>query len=184
VKVREVFRILQDDGWTLVVARGSHRPVQVPDRARPCDCQRPTWRRHAERDVRVCEAPGRVERGEIMKRLRYLVRINKDSTAIGARLFPICRDASPPVRQSTQPSGASRQRFNSISAECGLTVFGFRAPASESQCRAGHHDRWTSTQLSRLLPERLLLTPASSPRTSVCSRRRAQVVRVSRSGCA
>ncbi|HEY7651840.1 MAG TPA: type II toxin-antitoxin system HicA family toxin [Methylomirabilota bacterium] len=30
MKVREVIRMLQDDGWTLVVTRGSHRQFKHP----------------------------------------------------------------------------------------------------------------------------------------------------------
>lgn len=30
MKVREVIRILQDDGWALVVTRGSHRQFKHP----------------------------------------------------------------------------------------------------------------------------------------------------------
>ena len=30
MKVREVIRMLQDDGWTLVVIRGSHRQFKHP----------------------------------------------------------------------------------------------------------------------------------------------------------
>jgi predicted RNA binding protein YcfA (HicA-like mRNA interferase family) len=30
VKVREVIRMLQDDGWTLVVTKGGHRQLKHP----------------------------------------------------------------------------------------------------------------------------------------------------------
>jgi len=33
VKVREVIRMLQDDGWTLVVTSGSHRQFKHPTKA-------------------------------------------------------------------------------------------------------------------------------------------------------
>src|SRR2546429_3090129 len=50
--------------------------------------------------------------------------------SIGALPFLICQDASLRVRRSTQPSSASRWRFNFISAEW-LTVFVLRAHAGE-----------------------------------------------------
>ena len=32
MKVREVIRMLQDDGWTLVVTKGSHRQFKHPSK--------------------------------------------------------------------------------------------------------------------------------------------------------
>ncbi|HEY3176309.1 MAG TPA: type II toxin-antitoxin system HicB family antitoxin [Candidatus Polarisedimenticolia bacterium] len=57
MKVREVIRLLERDGWQLAVTRGSHRQFTHPSK------------------------PARVEGGQVVRKLRYLVRINKDRSS-------------------------------------------------------------------------------------------------------
>jgi len=92
-----------------VVTRGSHRQFKHPTNlATTCEGTLASVRRQAGLEEKDRE------------RLRYLVRINKIPTAIGAPRFLIVRDASPP-----QDDRLNLRRiqvaFNSISANARLT---------------------------------------------------------------
>src|SRR2546425_11897279 len=96
--------MLQDDGWTLVVTRGSHRQFK--------------------------QAPGGAQRRQTVKRLRYLVRINKDpdSKTIGS---------SPPSSSGfSTRSGASAEPLRRIQRDPRLAPRRAEGSALES-----HADR-------------------------------------------
>jgi predicted RNase H-like HicB family nuclease len=69
--------MLQDDGWTPVVTKGSHRQFKHPTKPGRVTVSGQLGD-DAEGNAGVGQASGRAERREIVKRLRYLVRINKD----------------------------------------------------------------------------------------------------------
>jgi predicted RNA binding protein YcfA (HicA-like mRNA interferase family) len=46
MKVRDVIRLIERDGWFLVATRGSHRQYKHPIKARPCYCCRKAVRRY------------------------------------------------------------------------------------------------------------------------------------------
>lgn len=45
MKVRDVLKLLRDDGWYLVVTEGSHRQFKHPTKKGPRDCSGKTKRR-------------------------------------------------------------------------------------------------------------------------------------------
>jgi predicted RNase H-like HicB family nuclease/predicted RNA binding protein YcfA (HicA-like mRNA interferase family) len=78
VKVRDVIRVLQADGWALVTTEGSHRQFKHSTKPGRVTVSGPPGRRHAKGHVRIGETTGRIEGAKVMKTIQYLVRINRD----------------------------------------------------------------------------------------------------------
>lgn len=77
MQVREVIRMLQDDGWTLVVTRGSHRQFKHSTKPGRVTVSRQVGDDMPKGTLASVKRLAGLRR-EIVKTLRYLVCINKD----------------------------------------------------------------------------------------------------------
>ena len=86
MKVGELIRLLEDDGWRLVRTRGSHRQIQEPEQAgyRYCSWEAELGRAagHAERDPEA----GRPEEGREWRMRRYMVVVERGESSWGAHV--------------------------------------------------------------------------------------------------
>lgn len=80
VKVRDMIRLLESDGWRLKAMRGSHRQVKHPRNADGRHCTRSAWQRLARRHIKGDFENGRVAGG----RLKYAVIYEHGPTSWGA----------------------------------------------------------------------------------------------------
>ena len=70
--------MLQDNGWTLVITRGSHRQFKHPTKPGRVTVSGQLGDDMPKGTFASVRRQGGAERRRIVKRLRYLVRINKD----------------------------------------------------------------------------------------------------------
>src|ERR1043166_4653056 len=68
----------REGGGEVFMTREEPSAVQAREEVGPRYRERPSRRRYAEGDTRVCPAASRSQEGEVMRKVQYLVRINKD----------------------------------------------------------------------------------------------------------
>ena len=78
MKVREVIRLLEADGWALVTTKGSHRQFKHPQRPGRVTISGHFGDEMPKGTFASVKTAGGMEGTETMKRIQYLVRISRD----------------------------------------------------------------------------------------------------------
>jgi predicted RNase H-like HicB family nuclease len=86
MKVGELMRLLEEDGWRLARTRGSHRQYKNPEQAGHCyggwEAQLGRAAGHTERDPET----GGPEEGREWRMTRYMVVVERGATSWGAHV--------------------------------------------------------------------------------------------------
>ena len=75
MKVRDVIRLVEDDGWRLVETEGSHRQFRHPSKPGRVTVSGHPGDDMPQGNARLRTAAGGPQEREAMRRLQYLVRI-------------------------------------------------------------------------------------------------------------
>src|SRR2546425_12495071 len=125
-----MIRLLERDGWVLVVTKGSHRQFKHPTKP-----GRVTVSGHVGDDMpkgtlASVKRQAGLRGDRSWERFGIWCESTKTRTATGGLRYRIYRGAWRLARRSIRPSAVSRQRSSCISVACGPMGFGLRDPVS------------------------------------------------------